>query len=163
MGSHASPMIRDLHSSTTHLNISTLCGILRVVFVTKWLSDEMAQVEPQSGRVLAPAHDESCELLDLQHGGQHGDQQDVQRRPRARHLRRRGVEAQVEFASKVWRRFVILESQALSSRRFQCGFHEVNLHCLTVAARRCADRDSGASHNTASTASCVSGMAKANT
>jgi hypothetical protein len=44
----------------------------------------------------------------------------------------RDVAAQDEFESKVRRRFIILYVQALSSRRYQHGYHGVNMHRPTV-------------------------------
>jgi hypothetical protein len=39
-----------------------------------------------------------------------------------------GVAARVDFDSKVRKQVIILWSQAIRSRRFQRGFHRVNLH-----------------------------------
>ena len=39
-----------------------------------------------------------------------------------------GVATQVEFESKTSKLFIIFQFQALSSRRFQHGFHRFDLH-----------------------------------
>ena len=52
-------------------------------------------------------------------------------RPRRTFLR--GVAAQVEFESKILKQCITLELLGLTSRRFQLGFHRVNLHRPTVA------------------------------
>ena len=52
------------------------------------------------------------------------------------HSRDLGVAAQVEIEAKTWNQLIIryFQFQALCSRRFQLGFHRVNLHRLTLAA-----------------------------
>ena len=52
----------------------------------------------------------------------------------------RDVGSQVDFESKVWRQLIMIRFQALSSRRFQRGFHRSNLHRPTETTTPPSDR-----------------------
>jgi hypothetical protein len=51
-----------------------------------------------------------------------------------------GVAAQLKFESKNWKQYITLHFQELSSRRFQLGFHGVDLHRPTLDASTTSSR-----------------------
>jgi len=108
-------------------------GVSRVYFMS-----ETAQVETKrGGRVQAPARQHTDARV-LHHNASRRVHAQRRRRQqvdvRRRLLRRHHVEAaQVEIETKTSNQRIILQFQALSSRRFQLEFDRVNLHRPTTS------------------------------